>query len=65
MLPLTDVVELRKGSILELNRSIAEPVEVIVNNNVIARGEVVVIEGSFGVRIQEIISRRERLRTLC
>ena len=48
---------------VELNRSIAEPVEVIVNNCVIARGEVVVVEGNFGVRIHEVISRQERLRT--
>jgi len=63
-LPLKDVIKLTTGSIVELNRSIAEPVEVIVNNCVIARGEVVVIEGNYGVRIQQIISRQERLRTL-
>jgi flagellar motor switch protein FliN len=61
---LKDVIKLTTGSIVELNRSIAEPVEVIVNNCVIARGEVVVVEGNFGVRIQEVISRQERLRTL-
>ncbi len=49
---------------MELNRAIGEPVEVIVNNCVIARGEVVVVEGNFGVRIQQVISRQERLRTL-
>jgi flagellar motor switch protein FliN/FliY len=49
---------------VELNRSITEPVEVIVNNCVIARGEVVVVDGNFGVRIQHVISRQERLRTL-
>ena len=59
-----DVIKLTTGSIVELNRSIAEPVEVIVNNCVIARGEVVVVEGNFGVRIHEVISRQERLRTL-
>ena len=63
-LPLKDVVKLTTGSIVELNRSIMEPVEIIVNNCVIARGEVVVIEGNYGVRIDEIISRHERLRTL-
>ena len=63
-LPLKDVIKLTTGSIVELNRSLTEPVEVIVNNCVIARGEVVVIEGNYGVRIHEIISRRERLRTL-
>ncbi len=61
---LKDVLKLTTGSIVELNRSVAEPVEVIVNNCVIARGEVVVVEGNFGVRIQEVISRQERLRTL-
>lgn len=62
--PLKDVIKLTTGSIVELNRSIAEPVEIIVNNCVIARGEVVVVEGNFGVRIQQVISRQERLRTL-
>jgi flagellar motor switch protein FliN/FliY len=62
--PLKDVLKLTTGSIVELNRSIHEPVEVIVNNCVIARGEVVVVEGNFGVRIHEVVSRRERLRTL-
>ena len=62
--PLKDVLKLTTGSIVELNRSILEPVEVIVNNCVIARGEVVVVEGNFGVRIQQVISRQERLRTL-
>jgi flagellar motor switch protein FliN/FliY len=61
---LKDVIKLTSGSIVELNRAVSEPVEVIVNNCVIARGEVVVIEGNYGVRINQIISRQERLRTL-
>jgi flagellar motor switch protein FliN/FliY len=63
-LPLRDVLKLTSGSIVELNRTVTEPVEVIVNGCVIARGEVVVVEGNYGVRIQEIISREKRLRTL-
>ncbi|MCS7315920.1 MAG: flagellar motor switch protein FliN [Bryobacterales bacterium] len=63
-LALRDVLKLTTGSIIELNRTVNEPVEIIVNNCVIARGEVVVIEGNYGVRIQQIISRQERLRTL-
>ncbi len=62
--PLKDVLKLTTGAIVELNRSISEPVEVIVNNCVIARGEVVVVEGNFGVKIREVISRQDRLRTL-
>jgi flagellar motor switch protein FliN/FliY len=63
-LPIKDVIKLTTGSIVELNRAIAEPVEVIVNNVIIARGEVVVVEGNFGVRIKQVVSRQERLRTL-
>jgi len=56
-LPLKDVIKLTTGSIVELNRAVSEPVDVIVNNCVIARGEVVV-EGNFGVReLQELRSR--------
>ncbi len=62
--PLKDVLKLTAGSIVELNRGVSDPVELIVNNCVIARGEVVVVEGNYGVRIQQIISARERLRTL-
>jgi flagellar motor switch protein FliN/FliY len=63
-MPLKEVIKLSTGSIVELNRTIAEPVEVIVNNCVVARGEVVVIEGNYGVRIQQIVSRSERLRSV-
>jgi flagellar motor switch protein FliN/FliY len=63
-LALRDVLKLNSGSIVELNRTISDPVEIIVNNCVIARGEVVVVEGNYGVRIQQVISREERLRTL-
>ena len=61
---LRDVLKLTTGSIVELNRSVTEPVELVVNNCVIARGEVVVIDGNFGVRIQHVISRQDRLMTL-
>jgi flagellar motor switch protein FliN/FliY len=63
-LPMKDVLKLTTGSIVELNRGVNEPVEVLVNRCLIARGEVVVVEGNYGVRIQEIASRQERLRSL-
>jgi flagellar motor switch protein FliN len=62
--PLKDVLKLTTGSIVELNRAIGDPVEVIVNNCVIARGEVVTVEGNFGVRIHQVVSRQERWKTL-
>ena len=49
------------GSIVELNRTLDDPVEITVNDHVIARGEIVVVKGNYGVRIREIASRKERL----
>jgi flagellar motor switch protein FliN/FliY len=63
-LPLRDVLKLMTGSIVELNRGVNEQVDVLVNHCLVARGEVVVVEGNYGVRIQEIANRRERLRSL-
>jgi flagellar motor switch protein FliN/FliY len=57
-----NVLKLITGSIIELDRTISEPVEVIVNNCIIARGEVVVVGGNYGVRINEVMSREERLQ---
>jgi len=62
-LPVKEVLKLTTGSIVELDRGVSEPVDVIVNNCVIARGEVVVVEGNYGVRIHQIASRYDRLRT--
>jgi flagellar motor switch protein FliN/FliY len=64
LVPLKEILKLNSGSIVELDRAVTEPVEVIVNNCVIARGEVVVVEGNYGVRIQRIISRHDRLSTM-
>jgi flagellar motor switch protein FliN len=63
-LALKDVLKLTTGSIVELNRGANDHVEVMVNHCLIARGEVVVVEGNYGVRIQEIASRQDRLRSL-
>jgi flagellar motor switch protein FliN/FliY len=63
-LPLEEVLKLSSGAIVELNRSVSDPVDVLVNDAVIARGEVVVVEGNYGVRITEIVSRRERIRSI-
>lgn len=59
---MQEVLKLITGSIIELDRSISEPVEVIVNNCVVARGEVVVVDGNYGVRINEVMSKSERLQ---
>jgi flagellar motor switch protein FliN len=63
-LPLKEVLKLTTGSIVELNRAVNEPVEILVNHCLVARGEVVVVDGNYGVRVQRIVSRQERLRSL-
>jgi flagellar motor switch protein FliN/FliY len=60
-MPLKDLLKLTTGAVVELDRQPDEPVDVIVNNTVIARGEVVVVEGNYGVRISQIINRQQRL----
>ncbi|HAL00732.1 MULTISPECIES: flagellar motor switch phosphatase FliY [unclassified Exiguobacterium] len=57
-----DILELTQGSVIELDKLAGEPVDVLVNNTLIATGEVVVIEENFGVRITEIVNTKERLR---
>ena len=59
-----DVVELGTGSIVEIEKAAGEPVDVMVNGKLVARGEVVVIEDNFGVRVTEILNPHERLRNL-
>ncbi len=63
-LNLQEVLKLASGSIVELNRSVADPVDVLVNHCVIARGEVVVVDGNYGIRVTEIVSRQDRMRTI-
>jgi len=56
-LPLRDIVRLGNGSVVELDCSPDDPVEIIVNDRVIARGEIVVVSGNYGVRITKIESQ--------
>jgi flagellar motor switch protein FliN/FliY len=62
-LQIREVLKLNTGSVVELDRLVSEPVEVIVNNCVIARGEVVVVDGNYGVRVIQLASREDRLRS--
>ena len=59
-----DLLQLNQGSVIELSKQIGEPFEVLVNQKLIARGEVVVINDKFGVRITDIISPSERVQRL-
>lgn len=59
-----EVLSLGPGSVVELNKMAGEPVDVLVNGKLIARGEVVVIDESFGIRITEVVSKAERIRSM-
>jgi len=59
-----DVLALGPGSVVELNKLAGEPVDILVNEQLIARGEVVVVDENFGVRVTEIVSPRRRARAM-
>ncbi|NPC92584.1 flagellar motor switch phosphatase FliY [Bacillus sp. WMMC1349] len=59
-----EVLELSTGSIIELDKLAGEPVEILVNQRVVAKGEVVVIDENFGVRVTDILSQAERINKL-
>lgn len=59
-----EILELASGSIIELDKLAGEPVDILVNSRLIAKGEVVVIDENFGVRITDILSKAERLNNL-
>jgi len=61
---LRDVFKLGAGSVIELDKSVNDPVTVIVNNKPIAKGEVVMVDGNYGVRILEVESTADRIRSL-
>jgi len=63
-LPIKNVLELTRGSIIELDKVAGEPVELYANGKLIAKGEVVVIEDNFGLRITSIISPENRIKHL-
>jgi flagellar motor switch protein FliN/FliY len=63
-MPLKDVLKLGPGSVIELNKSVNDPVTVIVNHKPIAKGEVVMVDGNYGVRILEVESTADRIRSL-
>lgn len=59
-----EILELSAGSIIELDKLAGEPVDILVNNKLVAKGEVVVIDENFGVRVTDIISPSDRIRNL-
>lgn len=61
---LREILDLHEGSLIQLNKLAGEPLDIYANDRLIARGEVVVIDENFGIRVTEIVSLRERIKTL-
>jgi flagellar motor switch protein FliN len=61
---ISDLLQLGQGSVIELTKLVGEPLEVLVNQKLVARGEVVVVNEKFGVRLTDIVSPMERVQSL-
>ena len=61
---INDLLQLGQGSVIELTKLVGEPLEVLVNQKLVARGEVVVVNEKFGVRLTDIVSHMERVQSL-
>jgi flagellar motor switch protein FliN/FliY len=61
---IRDLLQLGQGSVIELEKLAGEPMEILVNNKLVARGEVVVVNEKFGVRLTDVISAAERVQQL-
>lgn len=61
---IADILAIGPGSVVELNKLAGEPVDLLVNHKVIAKGEVVVVDENFGLRITQLMNPEERLRAL-
>lgn len=61
---IQELLQLAKGSVVELDRMAGDPLDVLVNGTLVARGEVVVVNDKFGVRLNDVISPADRVQTL-
>jgi len=61
---INDLLQLGQGSIIELSKLLGEPLEILINEKLVARGEVVVVHEKFGVRLTDIVSPLERIESL-
>ena len=61
---LKDVINMDIGSVVELNQLANDPLDILVDNHVIAQGEVVIVDGNFGIQITHIGTKKDRLNQL-
>jgi len=63
-LPLGEILELGPGDVVQLDRHVADPVDLIVGDKIVARGEVVLVNGNFGLRVTEVAAPKKRLESI-
>ncbi|MCL5270867.1 MAG: flagellar motor switch protein FliN [bacterium] len=61
---IQELLQLGKGSVVELNKMLGEPFEVLVNEKLVARGEIVIVNDHYGIRLTDIVSPNERVKSL-
>lgn len=63
-IPVNELLQLGRGSILELTKPVGEPLDIYINDKLIAKGEVVILDDKFGIRVADIINPVDRVKSL-
>ena len=63
-MPVNELLQLGQGSVIELSKQVGEPLDIYVNNKLVAKGEVVILDEKFGIRVSDIINPSERVKSL-
>jgi flagellar motor switch protein FliN len=63
-MPVNELLQLGQGSIIELSKQVGEPLDIYVNNKLVAKGEVVILDEKFGIRVADIVNPAERVKSL-
>jgi flagellar motor switch protein FliN len=63
-MPLSEILDLGPGDVVQLDRHVSDPVDLIVGDKIVARGEVVLVNGNFGLRVTEVAAPRKRLESI-
>ena len=64
MIKIKDLMRLTQGSVVELDRSAGEPLDLLINNTVVAQGEVVLVNERYGIRLTRVVPASERMKNL-
>jgi flagellar motor switch protein FliN len=63
-MPLSEILDLGPGDVVQLDRHVSDPVDLIIGDKIVARGEVVLVNGNFGLRVTEVSAPRKRLESI-